>query len=136
MNLRNILHGPISYNRMRTRIQVDVHSTSTPGTFVYCDVIKNGEGEGDEAIKQKCRVRRWSVNPPYTMQVTLGDGRRFLSEMWFKKKDAKRCAATQAFKSTQGVQSASPLTAKNAKMELVEWCQVGLVNFWNIQKGL
>ena len=48
-------------------IKVDVHSTFTPGTFVKYEVIKNGEGEdkgeGDQPIKQKCRIRKRSSLP-------------------------------------------------------------------------
>ena len=41
-------------------MKVDVHSTFTPGTSVKHDVIKigEGEGEGDQPINQKCRVRK------------------------------------------------------------------------------
>ena len=43
-------------------IKVDVHSTFTPSTLLWCDVITIDEGEGDQPIKQKCWVRKLSVH--------------------------------------------------------------------------
>ena len=47
-------------------IKVDIHSTFSPGIFLYYDAIKNGvgKGEGDQPIKQKCREYKWSVRGP------------------------------------------------------------------------
>ena len=51
-------------------INVEIHSTLPPGTFLWYVVIKNVEGEGesedegDQPIRQKCRELKWSVRGP------------------------------------------------------------------------
>ena len=45
------------------RIKVDTNSTFTPGTFLWYDVIQNGEGESESEGDQPINPGKWFPEP-------------------------------------------------------------------------
>ena len=97
MNLRNILHGPISYNRMRTRIQLnqmDWYYKHSPGdrirlgvwcrdntwevAVVVCEIGVLGHGKEGRGAVQQIHVQKGEqgipqgCNTPFTIYTGLG----------------------------------------------------------------